>query len=177
VLHAPDSVTGGIISTVTCVSPSQKSRSICNKLSLSPPWKFQLEGRISSKTNSILPGKQCDRCCSFSHSWFAIERYMWFSTLLNTPTWSKQSLSPYWKLGFARSVLSKIYSILTGEQCACAPPGNTENFQPTETSVYHLKKTGLFGTKWASLHHENSDLKYVFLSILNWKQCARCSCS
>jgi hypothetical protein len=43
-----------------------------------------------------------------------------------------------------------------------------------------LNWIGLFGTKWAFLHPENSDLQKVFLSrtnsVLTGKPCTRCSC-
>jgi hypothetical protein len=62
VLYAPASKTDVFLSKDTCVS---SRRPMWKQLALSLPWKQLLAGITPFKTNSILLGKQCTRCCSF----------------------------------------------------------------------------------------------------------------
>jgi hypothetical protein len=134
-----------------------------------------------SKNNSILTGKQCTRCCSFLKEWFSLDRCMCYSTHLNRPICSKQSLHlpltpKLWevihkhKLNSHRETMCQMLLLLT-----------LMGFIEDLHVLSQLSSIGLFGKERAYLHLENTKLQEVFLSgtnsLLTRKQCAiYCSC-
>jgi hypothetical protein len=55
----------GFLSRDTCVSSSQLKRPIWNTIAFLPPENPDRQAGFLSKTNSILTGKQWDRCSTF----------------------------------------------------------------------------------------------------------------
>jgi hypothetical protein len=103
------------------------------------------------------------------------------STHLQRPIWNKESVSPPWKLSVAGSIPFKNILNFHKETRCKIPLLLTQMVLFREVPVFlELKWICLFGTKWAFLHLENSDLQEAFLSktnsILTGKHCSRCSC-
>jgi hypothetical protein len=65
VLDTPASKPDAVLVRDTCISSTQLERSIWNKGSQSQPLKPKLHEVFLSKTKSVLPGKQCAKCCGF----------------------------------------------------------------------------------------------------------------
>jgi hypothetical protein len=94
---------------------------------------------------------------------------------------SKQTLSPPWNTYIAGSSSWKINLILTGNN-VLDPPSLTQMVVFGAIHVFlQLTWIGLFGRKWAFLHHEYYDLQDVFFtkisSVCTGKQCSTCSSS
>jgi hypothetical protein len=71
-----------------------------------------------SKTNSILPGKQCARCSYFSHQWFSFKRYKYFFNSAQYACLEQiEPISTLKHLSFWKYFLKNL-AILTGKQSA-----------------------------------------------------------
>jgi hypothetical protein len=116
----------------------------------------------------ILTRKQCARWSCFHHKWISFERYMCF--FKSTEKVSLEKKRAYLDLGkhkLQEVFPSKIYSALTGKQCArCFCFVQMVFFWDIHVNV-HLSWIGLFGTKWAFLVIENSDWQELFSQKLS----------
>jgi hypothetical protein len=137
-LDAAASNTDGFVWRDAYVSSTQLGRPTWNKISFSPPWKLWFSGNIPFKNKSVLPRKECARCCSFLHTWFSLERYRYntlASVLIKWIVFFGEihfSLQLCWVGLFETNhtylhleipkhqevFLSKTNSILRGKQCA-----------------------------------------------------------
>jgi hypothetical protein len=59
--------------------------------------KLTKQGVLLWKTNSVLIGNQCAKCCSFKPRWFSLQRYMWFFNTAELYYWNNMRLFPPWK--------------------------------------------------------------------------------
>jgi hypothetical protein len=89
------------------VSSLLLNRPIWNKLNHFPPWNYDLQEVFLSKTNSALTGNNVLDVAASNIDDFPSRGTCVFSTQLNWPIWSKQSLSPPWTTKVAGSITLK----------------------------------------------------------------------
>jgi hypothetical protein len=106
-LYAPASNTDGQLLRDTCVSSPYLNRLIWSKMNHSPPWNSDLKEISFETLTQLSQGNNAIYTAASNIDDFPWRSTCTFSTQLNRPIWSKQSLSPPWKTKVAGSILFK----------------------------------------------------------------------